>query len=143
MFISNNLASFRLWWEENLVKNQEVSKYSENDCRWKTAVKKRISHQVFIEFSGSLWINKKAGFISFKLQPTKKNVAYQKHRFVVRWDQVNFLVYGQDSKKVGSVGWQKKKKYYLILMFKYVGMFKKIIFCIANTEEIPAIYNLL
>ena len=32
MFISNNRVSFHLWWKENLVKIQKVSKY-ENDCR--------------------------------------------------------------------------------------------------------------
>ena len=32
MFISNNRASFHLWWKENLVKHQRVSKYYENDC---------------------------------------------------------------------------------------------------------------
>ena len=31
MFISNNLASFRLWWNQNLLKHQKLSKY-ENDC---------------------------------------------------------------------------------------------------------------
>ena len=31
MFISNN-RSFHLWWNENLVKHQNVSKYYENDC---------------------------------------------------------------------------------------------------------------
>ena len=34
MFISNNRASFHLWWKKNLVKNQKVSKYYENDCRF-------------------------------------------------------------------------------------------------------------
>ena len=32
MFISNNRASFYLWWKENLVIHQKVSKYYENDC---------------------------------------------------------------------------------------------------------------
>ena len=32
VFISNNRASFHLWWKENLVKHQKVSKYYENDC---------------------------------------------------------------------------------------------------------------
>ena len=32
MFISNNLTSFHLWWKENLVKYQKVSKCYENDC---------------------------------------------------------------------------------------------------------------
>ena len=31
IFISNNRASFHLWWKENLVKHQRVSKYYEND----------------------------------------------------------------------------------------------------------------
>ena len=33
MFISNNWASFHLWWKEILVKHVKVSKYFENDCR--------------------------------------------------------------------------------------------------------------
>ena len=33
MFIINNCASFHLWWKENLVIHQRVSKYYENDCR--------------------------------------------------------------------------------------------------------------
>ena len=32
MIISSNLASFHLWWKENLIKHQKVSKYYENDC---------------------------------------------------------------------------------------------------------------
>ena len=32
MFISNNGASFQLWWKENLVKHRKVSKYYETDC---------------------------------------------------------------------------------------------------------------
>ena len=32
MLISNNRALFHLWWKENLVKHQKVSKYYENDC---------------------------------------------------------------------------------------------------------------
>ena len=32
MFISNNRAWLCLWWKENLLKHQRVSKYYENDC---------------------------------------------------------------------------------------------------------------
>ena len=32
MFITNNHASFHLWWNENLVKYQKVSKYYVYDC---------------------------------------------------------------------------------------------------------------
>ena len=32
IFISNNRASFNLWWNENLVKHLNVSKYYENYC---------------------------------------------------------------------------------------------------------------
>ena len=34
MFITNNCASFHLWWKKNLVKHQKVSKYYENYCRY-------------------------------------------------------------------------------------------------------------
>ena len=33
MFISNNRASFNLWWKENLLKHQKISKYYESGCR--------------------------------------------------------------------------------------------------------------
>ena len=33
MYISNNRPRFHLWWNENLVKHQKVSKYYESDCR--------------------------------------------------------------------------------------------------------------
>ena len=32
MFLSNNRPSFQLWWKENLLKHQKVSKYYETDC---------------------------------------------------------------------------------------------------------------
>ena len=32
MFKSNNRPSFHLWWKENLVKHQQVSKYYANYC---------------------------------------------------------------------------------------------------------------
>ena len=34
MFINNNRTSFHLWWKRNLVKDQKVSKYYENNCRF-------------------------------------------------------------------------------------------------------------
>ena len=33
MFITNNYASFHVWWKENLVKYQKVSKYYDHDYR--------------------------------------------------------------------------------------------------------------
>ena len=33
MFLSNNRASFHLWWKENLLKHQKVSEYCESGCR--------------------------------------------------------------------------------------------------------------
>ena len=32
-FITNNRASFRLWWKENSEKHQKVSKYYDHDCK--------------------------------------------------------------------------------------------------------------
>ena len=34
MFISNNCASFQLWWKKNLIKYQKFSKYYRNVCRY-------------------------------------------------------------------------------------------------------------
>ena len=33
IFISNNHASFHLWWKENLVEHRKFSKYYDHDCR--------------------------------------------------------------------------------------------------------------
>ena len=56
-------------------------------------------------------------------------------RFLVslRRNQVNFLVYRQDSKKIGSVGRQTKNN----IIWFWRSRFFKIISCIANTEENP------
>ena len=32
LFITNNCASFHLWWKRNLVEDQKASKYYENNC---------------------------------------------------------------------------------------------------------------
>ena len=32
MFITNNYDSFHLWWHENFVKHQTISKYYDQDC---------------------------------------------------------------------------------------------------------------
>ena len=32
MFLNNNRPSFPLWWKQNLVKHQQLSKYYEKDC---------------------------------------------------------------------------------------------------------------
>ena len=34
MFVANNYASFHLWWKENLLKHQKVSKYYDHVCRY-------------------------------------------------------------------------------------------------------------
>ena len=52
--------------------------------------------------------------------------------FSVRQNQVNFLVYSKKNRV------KIKKQHYLILR---VGIFLKLIFCIKNTLEKPAIYN--
>ena len=36
MFITNNRASFLLWWVENLAKHQKISKYCGNGCQAST-----------------------------------------------------------------------------------------------------------
>ena len=33
MFITNNRATFHLWWKKKLVKHKKVSKYYKNDCK--------------------------------------------------------------------------------------------------------------
>ena len=57
-FISNNCASFHLWWEQSLVKHQAVSKYYENDCS-------------FVLYS-FLNFCQNQGFCSYKIVPIKK-----------------------------------------------------------------------
>ena len=67
-------------------------------------------------------------------------VTVQEIKSCIRRNQVNFLVYRQDSKKIGSVGRQNKNN---VIWFLGSVFFKKIIFCIGNTEEKPAGYDLL
>ena len=38
MFITNNRASFHLWWNQNLVKHQKVWKYYRNDSRSRSLI---------------------------------------------------------------------------------------------------------
>ena len=52
MSITNNRASFYLWWKENLVKPQKVSNYYENGCTVKPV------------YSGHLWFLKKMSAIT-------------------------------------------------------------------------------
>ena len=55
MLISNNRASFHLWWKENFVKHQKVSKYHGNDCRSAAFLEKLAQMQVvFCEFCSIL-----------------------------------------------------------------------------------------
>ena len=46
-FISNNRASFHLWWKKNLVKHQRVSKYYENDYSSRPFFQSRFKSRLF------------------------------------------------------------------------------------------------
>ena len=85
-------------------------------------------------------------YIKVRLSPSKKicvicliesplKIMKNAFYFIIRQNQVNFLVYSQGSKKIGLVGWKSNCNRVVIV--------KKMIFCIANTEEKPTIYNLL
>ena len=47
MFISNNRASFHLWWNENLVRYQKISKYYQNDCKYVNDSNNNINTTVY------------------------------------------------------------------------------------------------
>ena len=50
MFVSNNRASFPMWWEENLIKYQKVSNYYQNDCGYCDAIQDRNKlHKKYVE----------------------------------------------------------------------------------------------
>ena len=55
MFISNNRKWFHLWWKEDLLKHQRVSKHYENDCSMISNLKNYIKHifDVPFQFRGS------------------------------------------------------------------------------------------
>ena len=55
MFISNNRKWFHLWWKEDLLKHQRVSKHYENDCSMILNLKNYIKHifDVPFQFRGS------------------------------------------------------------------------------------------
>ena len=42
-FITNNHASFHVWWKKNFLNHQEVSKYFEHDCSWITFLNMSIT----------------------------------------------------------------------------------------------------
>ena len=57
MSVSNNHALFYLWWKENLVKHQKVSKYYENDC---SITPLNLSHTTNLNhttFKNVMWLN--------------------------------------------------------------------------------------
>ena len=54
MFLSNNGPSFHLWWKENLVKDREVSKYYETDCRSLLGFSYLSEHKFRQNFADSL-----------------------------------------------------------------------------------------
>ena len=51
MFVTNNHASFHLWWKENLVKHQEVSKYYVHDCGYFLIMIKILDSMMKIKLS--------------------------------------------------------------------------------------------
>ena len=51
MFISNNHDSFHLWWHENFVKHQNVSKYYDQDCRFPQKTTAAYCRQNFVYVS--------------------------------------------------------------------------------------------
>ena len=89
MFVSNNRASFHLWWIENLIKYEKVSKYYENDCgqtsatellqKWLNALiifAKNLHFRCLTSFWMHIWygldIRIKSIFISRRLSKCKQ-----------------------------------------------------------------------
>ena len=97
MFITNNQPLFQLWWKENLVKHQKVSKYYDHDCSL-------FSHS-FIYLSNNLWdgyINDKLKIsIDFKNKQRKcmkqcflkwKNILFWNCiQYTIHWDKIQML----------------------------------------------------
>ena len=61
VFVSNNRASFHLWWKENLVKHQEVSKYYEND--WGFYIYQGFDMLLVLNLLG-LWVYHDSEYVS-------------------------------------------------------------------------------
>ena len=70
MFIANNRASFRLWCTENLIKQEKVSKYCENHCRFVLGIRESFSAALIFAYSK---IHCKSSFHIFRI-----NVWYHK-----------------------------------------------------------------
>ena len=68
MLIANNYDSFHLWWKENLVKNQNVSKYYNPDCR---RMKRFLSLKYKLLFCVSLFF---VLFLSFSSAEFKRQL---------------------------------------------------------------------
>ena len=47
MFITNNHDSFHLWWKENFIKHQKVSKYFGQDCNFFSVSSDGTGSQIF------------------------------------------------------------------------------------------------
>ena len=59
MFITNNRASFHLWWKENLVKHQKVSKYYNHDCSYEQfKFQRSLLSSYYCSKSHHRWLNK-------------------------------------------------------------------------------------
>ena len=72
MFISNNHASFHLWWKESLLKNQRVSKYYEN-YRSSFSFLQNFAIMVLVNDISSLVIKMLAISFSFETICLRKN----------------------------------------------------------------------
>ena len=73
MPISNNHTSLHLWWKENLVKHQTVSKYFKSDCSTKTTILKKFEFHLNF-FTLTLWTDNSLYFNISKFLPQPKSI---------------------------------------------------------------------
>ena len=96
MFISNNYASLHLWWKENLVKHQNVSKYYENDCRSLVLVGREKYDFIYIKIRCLIGVKGGIAFVNFQSYakikvdsndslPLEKTMAFYNVLILIRW----------------------------------------------------------
>ena len=105
MLISNNRASFHLWWRENLLKHRKVSKYYEKHCSLKSKVDKQDMHKletVLVDLSWLCEVVKKYCFNDFASW-----ICYEKETLLML---VNLLKKLTTAKKIKKL----KRKYLTI-----------------------------
>ena len=134
MFITNNHASFHLWWRERLIKYQKVLKYYDQGCRSKIQIVGKRWEAVEIEnttrFAWRLWFLQLPIGLScnkFTLGPIAKT--YPQHSNCKRCCWFTF-----SDQYLGNY------MFYMLLYFKAINWIHQIIFCYFKSSRLKKVF---